>query len=132
MLPSTPPPWRILVARTQRPLATHAWAACNWRSRMVGLLGRTSVPTGEALIFPQCRSIHTWGMRCAIDAVFVDRNWRVVALKQDLRPWRLVWPVWDAWGVIELSAGSLAQADLQRGDQLQLLSQQEVKIEHSG
>ena len=61
-------------------------------------------------------------MQFAIDAVFVDRRWQVVAFKPNLVPWRLVWPVWKAWGVVELAAGSLQpRVDVVVGDQLQVV-----------
>jgi len=111
-------PWRILVERTQEPLATRATAARTLRERLTGLLGRSRLPEGEALVFPRCRSIHTIGMRFPIDAVFVDRGWRVVALRPEVRPGRLVPPVWSAWGVVETPSGTIAKSRVAMGDQL--------------
>jgi len=113
--------WTLLVARTQRALATNASMARTLGSRMKGLLGRRSLGTQEALILPQCQSIHTLGMQFAIDAVFVDRSWRVVAIRPHLRPGRLVFPVFGAWGVVEFADGTLGRAGLSVGDQLQLI-----------
>jgi len=115
--------WTILIARTQQPLATKARMARSFWSRLVGLLGRRALPDGEALIIPRCRSIHTVGMQFPIDAVFVDRAFRVVALREDLSPGRIVSPVWKAWGVVEMAAGSLARVRLAVGDQLHLVSE---------
>jgi uncharacterized membrane protein (UPF0127 family) len=92
--------------------------ARSFWSRLVGLLGRTALSEGEALIMPHCRSIHTLGMRFPIDVVFVDRDWRVVSLKSHLSPGRVTWPVWNAWGVVEVASGTLARVGLQVGDQL--------------
>ena len=114
--------WTILMARTQQPVATHAHMARSWWSRMRGLLGRRTLPSGEALMIPRCRSIHTCGMQFPIDAVFVDRALRVVALRRGLRPWRIVPPVWKAWGVVEVAVGSLDRLHLTVGDQLTLVS----------
>jgi len=62
-------------------------------------------------------------MQFPIDAVFVDRAFRVVALREDLSPGRIVSPVWKAWGVVEMAAGSLARVRLAVGDQLHLVSE---------
>ena len=110
---------RILLARTQGVVATHAVLATTFLARAKGFLGRDHIAAGEALVFPSCRSIHTLGMGCVIDAVFVDRQWRIVALRPTLRPWRWIPTVWNAWGVIELAAGTIARADLRVGDQLE-------------
>ncbi len=95
--------------------------ATTFLARARGFLGRDRVADGEAIVFPSCRSIHTVGMRCAIDAIFVDRQWRVVALTPRLRPWRWVPPVWRAWGVIEVASGTIARAALRLGDHLLLV-----------
>ena len=114
--------WTLLIVRTGRALATDVAMASTLMARMKGLLGRRSLGAQEALILPQCHSIHTVGMRFAIDAVFVDRAWRVVAKHSHLRPGRLMFPVIGAWGVVELADGTLDRADLLIGDQLQLVS----------
>jgi len=112
--------WRIQVERTQRPVAVEARIARSWRSRLIGLLGRPALAEGEALVFPRCRSIHTIGMRVPIDAIFIDRDWRVVSLNTSLVPWRIVLPVWEAWGVIETNQGAVARTGVAVGDQLTL------------
>jgi uncharacterized membrane protein (UPF0127 family) len=114
-------PWSIRVERTHAAVAGNARLARTWSSRLIGLLGRRGLEPGEALILPRCRSIHTFGMRFVFDAIFVDRAWRVVALRPDLSPWRLVLPVWGAWGVIEAARGTVARAGLRVGDQLRVM-----------
>ena len=118
--------WTIQVDRTGTPLASKARMAVSPFSRAKGLLGRDSLPEGEALVFPECHSIHTIGMRFPIDAIFVDRRWRVVALRPRLGPGRLVFPVWKAWGVVEMAPGTLERVPLQVGDRLNLMPSQEL------
>ena len=117
---------RVVVARTGRPLALAARMARGVVARAVGLLGRRALQEGEALVFERCNSIHTVGMRFPIDAVFVDRSWRVVALRPGLVPGRVVLPVSGAWGVLELASGTVQQSGLQEGDQLDLLEANHV------
>jgi uncharacterized membrane protein (UPF0127 family) len=85
---------------------------------MVGLLARRELPADEALVFPNCASIHTVGMRFPIDVIVVDREWRVVALRERLVPGRVVLPVWRAWGVVEAACGTLKRVGLRVGDRL--------------
>ena len=114
--------FRMILTRTGQPIATQAIIATTFRQRLQGFLGRDRVAVGEAMIFPGCRSIHTVGMRCAIDAVFVDRSWRVVALRPHLVPGRVVPPVRGAWGTIEMASGTIERVKLQCSDQLTLES----------
>jgi len=110
--------WQIRVARTQQPLAHRAPMACSLADRLVGLLNRSRLDEGEGLILTACRSIHTCFMRFAIDAIFVDRAWRVVAIRKSLAPWRMTPIVLRAQAVVELPAGTVARARLVVGDQL--------------
>ena len=109
---------RIRIVRTGAWLATASRTAATPRQRMVGLLGHAALAPGEALIFPRCRSIHTIGMRFAIDVVFVDRHWRVVAIKPEVPPGRPMIAIWQGWAAIELSAGTAQRLELKPGDQL--------------
>ena len=113
-------PHPILIERTKRLLAERSVVARSWWDRMVGLLNRASLPPGEALVFPDCRSIHTIGMRFSIDVIFVNRHWRVAAVHAAVPPGRFVLSAWNAWAVIEMASGTLDRAELQVGDQLRV------------
>ena len=91
-----------------------AVASTYWR-RFVGLMGRSSLDADEGLLFPGTGSIHMFFMRFPIDAVFCDRDLRVVKVVPGLRPWRTA-AARGAKTVIELSAG--AAADVAVGDVL--------------
>ena len=91
-------------------LADRAEVAGRPVRRLVGLLSRRGLSTGEALVLPRCSAIHTWFMRFPIDVVFLRRK-AVVAAKAAVRPFRLVW-VRGADTVIELPAGTIASAGI--------------------
>ncbi len=75
-------------------------------ARMWGLLGRRSLPAGEALLLRPCNAIHTLGMRFAIDAHFYDRQGRRVRTVAAIAPGRWwVWGGWRAHSVLECAAG---------------------------
>ena len=99
-------------------LATSAQAAVSFGSRLVGLLGSSSLPPGGGLILEPCRSIHTAFMRFEIDAVYVDRLRRVTKLVPGLKPFRLSGVLRGAAAVIELPAGAIARSRTDVGDQL--------------
>ncbi len=96
--------------------------------RLRGLLGRPALGSGAALLIDRCGAIHTVGMRFAVDAVFLDRAWRVVRILQKVRPGRLmVYGGWRATRVLESEAGCLDVARLQRGETLVWVAQSESK-----
>jgi uncharacterized protein len=86
-------------------------------SRMKGLLGRSELRPGEGLLLRPASAIHTFFMRFAIDAVFLDRDWRVVGIAGDVAPWRTAGRK-GAKAVLELPAGESARRGLRPGDLL--------------
>jgi uncharacterized membrane protein (UPF0127 family) len=86
-------------------------------SRLRGLLGRSELNPGEGLLLRPASAIHTCFMRFAIDAVFLDRDWRVVAISDDVRPWRAA-SRRGAKAVLELPAGETARRGLGVGERL--------------
>ena len=86
-------------------------------SRMRGLLGRSELRPGEGLLLRPASSIHTCFMRFPIDAVFLDRDWRVVGISDDIQPWRAA-SSRGAKAVLELPAGESDRRGLELGDLL--------------
>jgi hypothetical protein len=60
-------------------------------------------PPGRALLLPRCRSVHTFGMRFAIDVTFLDGEGRVLRAVPAVPPWRVV-SCPGAAGVLEAPA----------------------------
>jgi uncharacterized membrane protein (UPF0127 family) len=93
--------------------------ARNPYSRMRGLLGRTGLAQGEGLLLQPAGSIHTFFMRFPIDAVFLDRERRVVDIAPNVRPWRTAGAK-RSRAVLELAAGEAARVGLRPGHVLRL------------
>jgi len=72
-------------------------------TRLVGLAGRRSLPRGRALVFPRCRSVHTFGMRFALDLVWLAGE-KPVRIDRGVRPGR-VRSCRAADAVVEANAG---------------------------
>jgi uncharacterized protein len=57
-------------------------------ARLLGLAWLRALPAGGGLLLPRTRSIHTFGMRFALDLIWLDREHRVVRVDRDVPPWR--------------------------------------------
>lgn len=99
-------------------IAGQVTVANTFLSRFVGLLNRNSLSGGEALIITGCTSIHMFFMKFPIDAVFVDRAYRVVGLAEHIKPFQLSKIFWNANFVIELPAGTIRTSQTRIGDTL--------------
>jgi len=86
-------------------------------ARMRGLLGRRELPSGEGILLKPASSVHMAFMRFPIDAVFLDRDLRVIKVASDLRPWRAA-GTRGAKAVLEIPAGEAGRRGLTVGDRL--------------
>lgn len=99
-------------------LARQARAARSSWSRLIGLLGRSSLREGEGLLLEPCNAVHMFFMRFAIDVVYIDKQRRVVKLVERLRPFRVSAAFRSAHAALELPVGAIAASGTQGGDQL--------------
>lgn len=100
-----------------RVVCEHLLVAARPLRRMVGLLGRRTLPEGEGILLRPAGSIHTFFMRFPIDVVFLDRERVVVAIERDVRPWRTA-AHRGAKAVVELASGECERRGLRVGDRL--------------
>jgi len=78
--------------------------ADSWWLRLRGLAWNPNPPEGWALLFPHCRSVHTFGMCFPIDVVFLNRWGWPVEVRRHLGPRRVV-SCRAAAAAIEMRAG---------------------------
>jgi uncharacterized membrane protein (UPF0127 family) len=64
--------------------------ATGWRARLLGLALLRRQAAGPGLLIPRCRCVHTFGMRFALDLVFLDYRGRPLRVVRQVRPGRVV------------------------------------------
>jgi uncharacterized membrane protein (UPF0127 family) len=106
--------WNV---RTGTPVVTRLEPAFDSRSRNRGLLGRTGLEAGHALVIAPCNGIHTFFMKFAIDVMFVARDGTVRRIASALRPWRVALSP-RSFAVIETAAGVVGTSGTRPGDRL--------------
>ncbi len=112
---------KLLNRRNGAVLAGRVESAATLSARLRGLLGRSGLPEGEALRIEPCTSIHTFFMKFPIDAVFLQRDGKVVRAVEEMHPWRATRIYPSAAMVVELPAGTLRRTDTRAGDFLDLI-----------
>jgi uncharacterized membrane protein (UPF0127 family) len=116
-------------------LAERVEVGASLWAKFMGLMGRASLPAGDALWLPGDNGIHMFFMRFPIDAVFLGRPSGdgaggegerggarpVVSVSRALRPWTGIVPfVRGADGVLELPAGTIDETGTERGDLIRI------------
>lgn len=101
-----------------RMTSLRVYEARDFLARARGLLGREKLRQNEALWIRPCGSVHTLGMRYALDLVFVDAEQRVLSVKQQVEPLRFAGH-FRARSTIELLAGTAAIVSITPGSRLE-------------
>ena len=111
-----------LFNRTKDYLISHeVLLADKMYKRLKGLLGRKGLEEGCSMLIKPCNSIHTFFMKFPIDAVFIDKNYKVLKVLRNLVPGKASPVVLGAWGVIEFEVKASHRLDIDEGDQLTLV-----------
>jgi uncharacterized protein len=107
-------------------LAFRVAVADSILGRLVGLLGRKSLAPDSGVWIVPSNAVHTIGMLFSFDLVLIDKDFKVVGLRELVRPFTVTWPNHRAESVIELPAHSIFRSRTQIGDQL-LIERYEAK-----
>jgi uncharacterized membrane protein (UPF0127 family) len=86
-------------------------------ARRRGLLGRDAVD--GAMVIRPCRTVHTVGMRFAVDVAFCDGAGTVLRT-YSLRPWRVTRFVRRAVYAVEAGSGAFDRWRVRTGDRLEV------------
>lgn len=98
-----------------KPIARQARPICTFRSRCARLLRNVRSDEQDALLVTPGGSVHTLGMRAAIDVVFLSRQMRVVGLAPNIPPWSFRRAPAGTGRVLELAAGRIEAIGLTPG-----------------
>lgn len=99
-------------------LATAVLVAETSSQRRTGLLKRTSLPPGEGLLIGPCEAVHSFGMKFAIDVLFLDRKHKVLKIRPEMGRGKISVCL-RSHSVLELPAGTAAATGTVPGDQLE-------------
>jgi hypothetical protein len=85
------PTARRLRGLTRTTVLGHRVAVAEgFRARLLGLAGLAREQVGGGLLIPRCASVHTFGMRFALDLLFLDPRLGLLVVHLDVPPARVV------------------------------------------
>lgn len=110
--------WRVMNQTRQTVLADNIDYCRGFWKRMMGLLGRPKISPREACWLSPCCSVHTFGMNYPIDLYVLDREDRVIAAVEKMKPNRVSRFYAKARSILEFASGSPRECGV--GDCLRL------------
>jgi trehalose synthase len=101
--------------------------AVGLRARLLGLAGLDREQAGPGLLIPRCSSVHTFGMRFALDLVFLDRDGRPCSVRRAAPPRRFAFDR-RASSVLELPCAQGEWVAADRGSRPLTMTAREVQV----
>jgi uncharacterized protein len=87
-------------------------------SRLIGLLGKRSLQPDSGVWICPANAVHTIGMLFPFDLVLIDKDFRVVGVREMVRPFKITRPNFRAESLLELPAHTIFKSRTEVGDQL--------------
>lgn len=97
-------------------ISEDAIVADNFVSRSIGLISKKILKERESLIIKPCCSIHTFFMKFSIDVLFINGKNEVIALYENVKPWRVLPIHLTSKYVIELPSGTISKNGIFKSD----------------
>ena len=86
--------------------------------RLAGLMFRKKLPAATGLLLTPCNSVHMCFMRFAIDVVYLDKDYKILKIVKNLKPWIGLSMCRKAWATLEMTAGEAERCGLIVGKKL--------------
>ena len=90
-------------------------------TRLAGLMFRSKLPAATGLFLAPCNSVHMCFMRFAIDVVYIDKDYNIIKVVRNLKPWLGVSICSRAWATLEMTAGEAERCGCSAGKKLTLI-----------
>ncbi|MDP5274488.1 DUF192 domain-containing protein [Chengkuizengella axinellae] len=87
-------------------------------SRFIGLMFKKHIFRDGALHILPCSQIHTFFMKFPIDVVYLNSDYEVVGIEENLSPWKIGGKFKQVKSIIELSSGAVVKTGLKIGDSI--------------
>ena len=92
--------------------------ADSFFSRFAGLMFRKKLPAATGLFLAPCNSVHMCFMRFAIDVVYLDKEFNIIKVEKNLKPWIGLSMCSKAWATLEMTAGEAERCGCEVGRKL--------------
>jgi uncharacterized membrane protein (UPF0127 family) len=91
----------------------------SMKQRIVGLIFSDEIPSqAEGYLISPGNSIHTFFMNYPLDLVFLDKNFKVIKIIKNMKPWRMTLIYLRSSHVLEIKSGTV-NLSINQGEQLE-------------
>jgi len=85
-------------------ISENLYIADSFLKRLLGLIPKKNIQNDECLLITNCPMIHTCFMNFPIDVVFLDKEFKAIAIERKIMPWHFSRYYVGAFYAIEFSS----------------------------
>lgn len=111
----------LLNSDTNQIIAKEVTIANTFLSRLIGLLDKKELPFDNGLWLIPCNSIHTFGLKFNIDAIFLNKNNTIVYLMENLGKNKISPVIFAAHSVLEIVQGTIKTSNSAVGHKITVM-----------
>lgn len=109
---------KLITGKKQKSIPIKIYKYNTFFKRFRGLMFRLNPIDNEGILIDPCNSIHMFFMFFSIDVVFLNEQQQIVALKERVKPWTVIFPIKNAKSTLELPEGTIAKYSFAVGDSI--------------
>lgn len=101
--------------------------ANSFIKRLKGLMFTKELSPDSAVYIHPCSQIHTFFMNYNIDVLYLDHNYKILAIDEKMKPGKIGKSVKGAVAVIELQGGRANETNMKVGQVIQITNEERRK-----
>ena len=109
------------ILKNNQIICNNVYLANNPIKRLIGLLGKKEFCESDGVLLCPCSQIHSFGMQFSFDAIYLDSEYKIIALYENIKKNRILPYKHSAKNVLELPLGTIKNKKLEPGDELKLI-----------
>jgi hypothetical protein len=105
---------------TNEVISENLMVADSFFKRLKGLMFTKALPEQDALLISPCNEIHMFFMNYSIDVLYLDKEWKIVHMDEDMQPGKIGKKIKNAFSVVELPRGRIKTKSLEIGQVVEI------------
>jgi uncharacterized membrane protein (UPF0127 family) len=101
------------ILKDDKVLCDEVKVADRFITRLIGLLRTAGLDENQGLLLKKCNQVHTYGMKFAIDAIFLSKDGAILHIEKEMVPGKVSPHIKNGYWVLELMSGSSAKYQLE-------------------
>lgn len=99
-------------------IAQNVVVAKDFIKRVKGLLGKKQMQSDEGILLIPCHQVHTFGMKFAIDVLFLSKEGEIIHIEEEMMPGNVSPYIRECHQILELKCKTARKKEIAAGQRV--------------